>query len=115
MKFINMGRGSGKTVTLIHAAYVTDCPIIVWDSKRVEQVLKVARSMGLDKIKVFTVTEWARLHMKVDKVVVDEGREIIEAALIKLLHAEVQAVTFSEPMITPMTTNENEKGEKNKA
>ena len=110
MKYINMGRGSGKTVMLIHTAYVTDYPIIVWDAKRVEQVLNTARSMGLNGIKVFTVNEWARLHMRTDKVVVDEGKEIIEAALTSLLHAEVQAVTFTEPMIE----NLNKKGEMQK-
>lgn len=110
MKFINMDRGSGKTVMLVHTAYVTDCPIIVWDAKRVEQVLNTARSFGLRNIKVFTVNEWTRLHMGVDKVVVDEGKEIIEAALTSLLRAEIQAVTFTEPMII----NNNEKGEKNK-
>lgn len=107
MKFINMGRGTGKTVMLINTAYVTDCPIIVWDTKRVEQVLNTARSMGLRGIKVFTVNEWVRSHMRADKVVVDEGREIIEAALTNMLHTEVQAVTFTEPMIE----NLNKKGE----
>ena len=107
MKYINMGRGAGKTVMLIHTAYVTDCPIIVWDAKRVEQVLNTARSMGLNGIRVFTVNEWTRLHMRADKVVVDEGKEIIEAALTSLLDAKVQAVTFTEPMIE----NLNKKGE----
>lgn len=110
MKFINMGRRSGKTTMLIHTAYVTGSPIIVWDKKRAESVYQQAVSMGFDKIDVFTVDEWLANRPHFDSVLVDEGKGIIEAALISMLHTNISAITFSEPMIT----NDNEKGEQDK-
>ena len=53
MKFINMGRRSGKTTMLIHTAYITGTPIIVWDRKRAENVFQQAVSMGFNDIDVF--------------------------------------------------------------
>lgn len=110
MKFINMGRRSGKTTMLIHTAYVTESPIIVLDAKRAESVYRQAKDMGFGKIDVFTVDEWLTHKPHTDSVLIDEGKEIIEAALISMLHTKVSAITLSEPMIT----NDNEKGEKDK-
>ena len=110
MRFINMGRRSGKTTMLIHTAYVTESPIIVWDKIRAESVYQQAVNMGFGKIDVFTVEEWAKNKPHTDSVLIDEGKEIIEAALISMLHTRVSAITLSEPMIT----NDNEKGEQDK-
>ena len=66
--------------------------------------------MGFNDIDVFTFEEWARLKSHGDSVLIDEGKEIIEAALTSVLHTKVLAITLSEPMIT----NDNEKGEKDK-
>lgn len=110
MRFINMGRRSGKTTMLIHTAYVTGTPILVWDTKRAESVLKQAKNMGFGDIDVFTVEEWGKNRPHKDSVLIDEGKEIIEAALISMLHTRVSAITLSEPMIT----NDNEKGEQEK-
>lgn len=110
MKFINMERGSGKTVMLVHTAYVTESPIIVCDKKRAESVYQQAVNMGFGKIDVFTLEEWVKNKPHADSVLIDEGKEIIEAALISMLHTKVSAITLSEPMIT----NNNEKGEKDK-
>ena len=110
MRFINMGRRSGKTTMLIHTAYVTESPIIVWDTKRAESVSRQAKSMGFGDIVVFTVDEWLAHKPHIDSVLIDEGKEIIEASLISMLHTRVSAITLSEPMIT----NDNEKGEQEK-
>jgi hypothetical protein len=110
MKFINMGRRSGKTTMLIHTAYVTESPIIVWDTKRAESVSQQAKNMGFGNIEVFTIDEWVNRKPHIDSVLIDEGKEIIEAALISMLHTRVSAITLSEPMIT----NDNEKGEQDK-
>lgn len=109
MRFINMERRSGKTTMLIHTAYATESPIIVWDTKRAESVFQQARNMGFD-IDVFTVDEWVKQKPHKDSVLIDEGKEIIEAALISMLHTRVSAITLSEPMIT----NNKEKGEQEK-
>lgn len=110
MKFINMGRRSGKTTMLIHTAYVTESPIIVWDTKRAESVSRQAKNMGFDNIEVFTIDEWVNRKPHIDSVLIDEGKEIIEAALISMLHTRVSAITLTEPMIT----NDKEKGEQDK-
>jgi hypothetical protein len=110
MKIINMKRHSGKTTMLIHTAYVTESPIIVYDKRRAESVYQQAVNMGFDKIDVFTIDEWVKQKPHTDSVLIDEGKEIIEAALISMLHTRVSAITLSEPMIT----KDNEKGEQDK-
>ena len=105
-----MRRRSGKTTMLIHTAYTTGIPIIVWDKKRAENVFQQAVSMGFKDIDVYTIEEWTTRKPHCDSVLIDEGKEIIEAALISMLHTKVWAITLSEPMIT----NDNEKGEKDK-
>lgn len=110
MRFINMERRSGKTTMLIHTAYATGTPIIVWGRERAESVLQQAKNMGFSDIDVFTVEEWANNRPHKDSALIDEGKGIIEAALISMLHTNILAITLSEPMIT----NDNEKGEKNK-
>ena len=110
MKFINMGRRSGKTTVLIHTAYVTESPIIVWDTKQAESLSRQAKNMGFGNIEVFTIDEWVKHKPHKDSILIDEGKEIIEAALISMLHTRVSAITLSEPMIT----NDNEKGEQDK-
>ena len=100
MKIVNMDRGNGKTTILIHTAYVTGYPIVVFNNKRAEQVLVQAKRIGLDDISVFTIEEWNRSRAHGSPVLIDESKEIIETALKNLLHTEVKAVTFTEPMIT---------------
>lgn len=99
MKFINMNRGTGKTTMLINTAYVTGYPIVVFNTKRAEQVLVQAKRVGLDDISVFTIEGWNRSRTHATPVLIDESKEIIEAALVNLLHTEVKAVTFTEPML----------------
>ena len=95
-----MERGNGKTTILIHTAYVTGYPIVVFNNERAEQVLIQAKRIGLDDIAVFTIKEWNRSRAHAIPVLIDESKEIIETALVNLLHTEVKAVTFTEPMLT---------------
>lgn len=93
-----MARRSGKTTLLINSAYATGYPIIVYDKARAVEVENQAKSLGLD-IEVYTVSEWVRSRNLLDnKVFIDEAADIIEAALVGLLKAEVVACTFSIPM-----------------
>lgn len=100
-KFINRGRGSGKSIMLIHAAYVTDSPIIVFDYQRKKQLIKQAQDMKCDDVEVFTLEEWTNMRVipnRAKKVYIDEALPIIDKIMSKTLEANVLAATFTLPM-----------------
>ena len=57
-KFINRGRQSGKSTMLIHAAYMTDSPIIVYDRVRKISLQEQAEKIGCKGVEIFTLKEW---------------------------------------------------------
>ena len=114
MKIVNMARGNGKTTILIHTAYVTGYPIIVYDKQRAEQVFNQSVKMGFKGIEVFTLAEWENHkqcgHKLYNNVLIDEGKDIIYKALVSMLDANVVGITMTEPMIT-LPKCEEQKGE----
>ena len=50
MRFINKGRGTGKTTMMIHSAYTTGYPIIVTNHIRKDLILQQAHEMNCDDI-----------------------------------------------------------------
>ena len=110
MRFLNMGRRSGKTTMLIHAAYLTNTPIIALDNARAHFIKKQAEELGFD-IEVYSIFEWKnhRDHVHRGDVLIDEAIEMIELALDNYLEAHVQACSFSIPMIeAPIKKKETE-------
>lgn len=112
MKIINMARRNGKTTILIHTAYVTGYPIIVYDKQRAEQVFNQSVKMGFKGVEVITFAEWERFNKYgIHKsVLIDEGKDIINEALKTILNANVVGVTMTEPMVT-LPECEEQKGE----
>lgn len=99
-KFINRGRQSGKSTMLIHAAYMTDSPIIVYDRVRKMCLEEQANKLGCKGVEIFTIEEWMKLigRHKPKTVMIDEALSIIEKIMSKTLEAEVLAATFTLPM-----------------
>ena len=99
-KFINRGRQSGKSTMLIHAAYMTDYPIIVYDSARKMCLREQADKIGCKGVEIFTLREWMELIgiPKPKKVMIDEALPIFDVIMSKALEAEVLAATFTLPM-----------------
>lgn len=101
MRFINRGRRTGKTTMLIYASSVTGAPIIVYDKVRAELIKKQARDLGIE-IEVFTLLDWTQHNCirarEYNGVLIDEAKELIEAALSAYLQTNVFACTFSIPM-----------------
>lgn len=99
-KFINRGRQSGKSTMLIHAAYMTDSPIIVYDRVRKMCLQEQAEKIGCKGVEIFTLEEWMNLigRHKPKTVMIDEILPIIDRILSKTLEAEVLAATFTLPM-----------------
>lgn len=101
MKIINRGRRSGKTLMMIHTAYVTGCPIIVYNEQRANQILKQATDLGCDVI-VYTIDEWVHMHgieRQHPNILIDEAEDFIERALENMLHTKVTACTMSIPCV----------------
>lgn len=100
MKFINRGRQSGKSTMLIHAAYMTDSPIIVYDRVRKMCLQEQADKIGCKGVEIFTIAEWMELigRHKPKTVMIDEALPIIDRIMSKTLEAEVLAATFTLPM-----------------
>lgn len=99
-KFINRGRQSGKSTILIHAAYLTDSPIIVYDSVRKRILQEQANKMGFKGVDIFTLEEWMRFigRPKPKTILIDEALPIIDKIMSEALEAEVLAATFTLPM-----------------
>lgn len=99
MKFINRGRQSGKTTMLIHSAYVTGTPIIVYDEARKHNIMEHAKKLNCC-VEVFTVNEWVRFNGigHADSAYIDEALPIIERALSQMFKTNIEAVTLTLPM-----------------
>lgn len=101
MRFINKGRGTGKTTMMIHSAYATGYPIIVTTHIRRDLILQQAHEMNCDDIDVYTVDEWTRLriHSNAEQnVFVDETEDLLKKILNAYLGANVMAATLSLEM-----------------
>ena len=99
MRYINLPRQNGKTRLMIEAAYVTGYPIIVKDAAREVSVIEQARKMNYTvevmSLETFKRSKGNRFYKK---VLIDEGTDIIEAALESMLEAQVVACTVTIPM-----------------
>ena len=97
MTIINRGRRTGKTLALINASYVTDYPIVVWDSNSKRNVKAFADKLGYHDIEVLTVEELRSKARQRDirEVFVDESPKMIEEALTLYLNAHPKAITMS--------------------
>lgn len=99
MKFINRGRQSGKTTMLIHSAYVTGTPIIVYNESCKHNIIEHAKKLNCD-VEVLTIQEWVRLNRggHADGAYIDEALPMIEQALSEMFNTHIKAVTFTLPM-----------------
>ena len=99
MRFINSARQSGKTTSLIYAAYVTGYPIIANNEIRVRNILEQAKALNLD-IRVYSFMDYMRLKdgsLLPKGVFIDEATDIISTSLEQMLKAPVIACTFTIP------------------
>ena len=97
MRMINRPRCLGKTYMMVVTSYVTGSPIICRTEQNKTHILNVAREMGCT-VNVYTLHEWNCIYGKDTKVLVDESKDIISAALEEYLGCGVQAVTLTLPM-----------------
>lgn len=101
MIYINRARGTGKTTMLIHAAFVTGYPIIVWDSMRAQAIKQQAKSMECD-VDVYSWKEFKQYGFHDhDKILIDEATDFISTALREMLGAEVVSCSMSIPCYQP--------------
>lgn len=111
-KYVNLKRRNGKTVMLIHTAFVTGYPIITGTTQMRNFIKTQAIKMGLDNITVYCINEWleiTRHTTTVEKVLIDEAESIIDYALKELLQAEVVAASLSLPMLELPTSKDEKK------
>lgn len=105
MRFINRGRGTGKTLMMIHTSYVTGMPIVVNSHKKACYIQDMAKQMGLD-INVYSIEERQKLHGYSD-ILIDDAEEIINRVLNEYFGRSVTAVTVTIPMYKGADANDN--------
>lgn len=106
MRFINWGRGNGKTSLLISTAYVTGMPIITSTHAHKNNILDTAHKMNVQgNIDVYTVEEWQMIPHHNEKVLIDDVEIILERILSEYLNAEVVAGTMTIPIDDKEETN----------
>lgn len=107
MNIINMGRRNGKTVMLVHTAFVTGAPIITSNLGMKKNVEYVAKTLGLNVV-VYTYEEFRQMHIHNCPILIDEAKPIIEKALEEYFDNKVLGVTFTVPMIEIKREEKNE-------
>lgn len=90
-------RATGKTTQLLYTSATTLYPIIVQNQSQVKLLLDKANDLDLIIPVPMTVEEFKNKHgMNYDRVLIDEGYNLIGEALDYYLGAHVAAVTFTD-------------------
>lgn len=92
-------RATGKTTQLLYTSATTQYPIIVQNHSQVNLLLNKANDLALIIPMPMTAEEFknGRSHgMNYDRVLVDEGYDLIGEALDYYLGAHVTAVTLTD-------------------
>ena len=90
-------RATGKTTQLLYTSATTQYPIIVQNKLQTELLLNKANDLDLIIPVPMTVKEFKNSHgMNYDRVLVDEGYNLIGEALDHYLGAHVAAVTLTD-------------------
>lgn len=100
MKIINKPRRTGKTTQLIYTSATTGFPIIVSNKDQARNVSHLAEEMKINIPTPMTVAEYRGSRPLPSKtVLIDEGIDIIEAALSLYLgnNTIVSAITMTTP------------------
>lgn len=90
-------RGEGKTTQLLYTSATTQYPIIVQNTLQIKLLLAKAKELDLTIPVPMTVEEFRnRIGRTCDRVLVDEGYNLIGEALDYYLGAHVAAVTLTD-------------------
>lgn len=90
-------RATGKTTQLLYTSATTQYPIIVQNHSQVNLLLDKANDLALIIPMPMTAEEFKNKHgMNYDRVLVDEGYNLIGEALDHYLGAHVAAVTLTD-------------------
>lgn len=90
-------RGTGKTTQLLYTSATTQYPIIVQNKLQAKLLLDKAKEFGLTIPIPLTVEEFKNNRgMNYDRVLVDEGYDLIGEALDAYMGTHVAAVTLTD-------------------
>lgn len=109
MKIINKPRQTGKTTQLIYASATVGFPIIVSNKARVGDIEHLAKKMNVDIPTPMTVSEYKQSRpLPSTTVLIDEGIDIIEAALVSYLGngTNIAAITMTTPELEKQKLSE---------
>jgi len=96
IRLIDKPRGTGKTSELIYASEITGYPIVVNNINQVIYISQMAKEMNCKIPEPIIETELLDKNCHVaDKVLIDEGTDIISKALDSYFNVHVVAVTFT--------------------
>lgn len=100
MRLIIKGRGMGKTTQMIHTSESTGYPIIVETRSQAQLLIDKAKKMGAAIPEPITMSriDSAIRSRRIEKVIIDEGHNIIEKALKAYIGCDVAAVTLSDSL-----------------
>ncbi len=90
-------RGTGKTTQLLYTSATTQYPIIVPNYSQVIFLLEKAKELDLTIPIPLTVEQFRnRMGMNYDRVLIDEGYNLIGEALDAYMGTHVAAVTLTD-------------------
>lgn len=106
---INRPRQSRKSTMLLDTAYITGYPIVVSTNAYKMELERMAKELGFYSVDIYTIKEWQVVphDRSCEKVLIDEGIDIINAALTAYLRATPVALTMTLPFDESKTEKEN--------
>lgn len=99
MRLLIKDRAKGKTTQMIYTSEATGYPIVVETEAQKSNLMDKAKSMDVIIPEPITINEIGRGKLRVcrtQKVIIDEGYNIIANALKEYIGCEVAAVTLTD-------------------
>lgn len=97
MRIINRPRGTGKTIQLIHASEIMQCPIICGTELSKQYIKNRANELGCNIPEPINVieTETGKLDLEDKQVLVDNAEYVLALLLSQRYGCEIKAMTLT--------------------
>lgn len=89
-------RGTRKSTALVYTSFVTRYPILVQYESRIQHLITIAIDLGVNIPRPIRIDQYRDSKRKEENVLIDEGYDLIGAAVDSYLGTHVAAITFTD-------------------
>lgn len=95
MRIINRPRGTGKTIQLIHASEIMQCPIICGTELSKQYIKNRANELGCDIPEPINIVKADKPNLEGEQVLIDNAEYVLTLLLEQAYGCEVKAMTLT--------------------